>query len=276
MWYLSNMAGRACAGIFGTLAVFPQAQGGHLIPPIAHDVVSVHGENFHRIPRLSTLGDGSELRYDFSRRLKFRASYNKYEYRQSSLHKGVAATFGVGLNTTSLLLDWHPFDGHFRTTIGLSINHHQLSAAAHHNGIFTLEPQTIGAHTIDPRAFGFSTIAPISVEPVSIGRHTITGRNLLQVSARADYRTYAPYVGFGWGNNSERHGRLRYSIDIGAILHGKPQISLNLSGDLPDLARKHFPNELNSLIAREEQEIRDELSKIKFFPVVSTGISYKF
>lgn len=76
-----------------------------------------------------------------------------------------------------------------------------------------------------------------------------------------------PYVGLGWGNVPAKG--LGFSFELGAVQQGTPDATLTASGADAGLIN---PDDL----AREEQNMQDDLDEFELYPVVSLGISYGF
>ena len=102
---------------------------------------------------------------------------------------------------------------------------------------------------------------------LDIGDNTYDAR----LAATVDWRAFAPYLGIGWGN-SLKGGRLSFSTDLGVMFTGSPTVRLvgeERSGEI-DLAG--FEEDLRL----EEANLNDELRDVKYYPVVTFGISYRF
>jgi hypothetical protein len=75
----------------------------------------------------------------------------------------------------------------------------------------------------------------------------------------------APYLGVGYGNVWT--AGVNFYFDIGVIFQGTPQVSLNCSP-----AGSPQCNQ----VAAEEQRVRDEVSRYKYYPVINLGITIGF
>ncbi len=90
------------------------------------------------------------------------------------------------------------------------------------------------------------------------------------LDAKVDWKSFAPYAGIGWGN-SFKGGRLTLMTDVGVMFTGSPTV--RLEGNVQDPALLPF---FEDDLRREEAKLRDELSDLKYYPVLTIGLSYRF
>lgn len=94
------------------------------------------------------------------------------------------------------------------------------------------------------------------------GTHPSGGR----VDALVDFKSSAPYAGIGWGNATRGFLPVSWSIDLGLLGQGSPQVDLsNPDGLVPD-----------SELQQEEDDLEDELSDFDVYPVISAGLVFRF
>lgn len=101
---------------------------------------------------------------------------------------------------------------------------------------------------------------------LDVGDNTYAG----QLEAEVSWSGLAPYLGIGFGN-AMRGGRLSFSFDLGVMFTGSPDVRLDGSVNDPAL-EDAFAEDL----ARERDNLEDELSDVKYYPVVSLGFAYRF
>jgi hypothetical protein len=101
---------------------------------------------------------------------------------------------------------------------------------------------------------------------LDVGDSTYAG----QLEAEVSWSGLAPYLGIGFGN-AMRGGRLSFSFDLGVMFTGSPDVRLDGSVNDPAL-EDAFAEDL----ARERDNLEDELSDVKYYPVVSLGFAYRF
>lgn len=90
----------------------------------------------------------------------------------------------------------------------------------------------------------------------------------------------APYLGIGWKSGDRNQPGLALDANLGVMFHGTPDVSLSAkcSGELAgntDIG-KQLCRELQRDIAKERQDVQDDVAKYKFYPVASIGFTYRF
>jgi len=91
-----------------------------------------------------------------------------------------------------------------------------------------------------------------------------------ELDARVEWSTLAPYLGIGVGN-AVRGGRWSFSFDLGVMYTGSPSVRLDGTVDDPTL-QAQFEEDLE----RERADLAEELSDVKYYPVLSIGFAYRF
>lgn len=187
-----------------------------------------------------TLGYGPQLGFvvspnKFDARLN--AGYLNYRYNTSS--DGIAYNGHLKLNNLGVLGDWHPWGGAFRLTGGLFYNGNK----------FDLTGQSSGG-------------------TITINGVTYTSTQAGTVTAKVDFNSVAPYVGFGWGNDSEDAG-LHFTSDFGVMYQGKPKATLNATGAASDPA-------LAANLQAAQSQLQSDLNSFQWYPVLQAGIVYRF
>lgn len=106
-------------------------------------------------------------------------------------------------------------------------------------------------------------------ENQEIGGTTYTPGEIGTLSGEVGFEKSVPYAGIGWGNAARGRG-LGFSLEIGAMFQGSPEVSLRGDGGLA--GDPAFEDDLR----REEEEAEEDLEDFKIYPVVSLGLSYHF
>ena len=187
--------------------------------------------------KVGTTGLGGDVTLPLvSNWMNLRAGYNFGELRPSITEAGIKYKADVHLDSVPILLDLHPFHGGFRVTAGVYYNKNDMDLSS------TVGPGTeIGGIVIPP---GLST--------------TLNGH----VSWSKEF---APYLGVGWGN-AAGDDNVGFSLDIGAYYQGSPDVLLTESSGLVPPAD----------LLLEQQQLEDDLSDFKFYPVITVGIYIRF
>ena len=191
--------------------------------------------------KVGTTGLGGDVTVPLvSNWLNLRGGYNFGELRPSTTQGGIAYKGDVHLESVPILLDIHPFHGGFRITGGVFYNRNEIDLS--------------------------SSVAPGTV----IGGVAVGGTALLNANVSWS-EDFAPYLGIGWGNAADDNTldlpiAVGFSLDIGAFYQGSPDVVLTDSSGLVTA-----PN-----LAIEQAQIEEDMSDLKFFPVITVGIHVRF
>lgn len=98
------------------------------------------------------------------------------------------------------------------------------------------------------------TIGAKIYTPEKLGRLFATVEPKIKVS---------PYLGFGWGNSVKAGKGLGFRFDAGMIYQGAPDVTLQANG-------------LIEPTAEQEPDVENDLRNLKYYPVLSFGLTYKF
>ncbi len=147
------------------------------------------------------------------------------------------------LNNLSLLADWYPWAGNFHVSAGGVLNNNDL--------------------TVDARCDN-----PSGCE---VGGSTFSRAEIGTITTDIDVDEIGPYVGIGWGNPVGGETGIHWSFELGVIYQGEPSVEMSSDGTCGG-----FVALCRSALDKEEQELEDDLSDLRFYPVVSLGLSYRF
>jgi hypothetical protein len=191
--------------------------------------------------KVGTTGLGVDLTVPLiSNWLNLRSGYNFGELRPSISEGGIDYKSDLHLESIPILLDLHPFHGNFRITGGVFYNKNDLDLSSTVN------------------------ISDIGLGLGGLGTTTLSG----DVSWSEEW---APYLGIGWGNAADDNLldlpiAIGFSLDIGAYYMGSPDVLLTESSGLV----------LPGALLNEQQQLEDDLSSFKFYPVITVGIHIRF
>jgi len=171
----------------------------------------------------------------FDARLNF--GYLSYSYNTTS--QNVAYSGHLKLNNLGLLGDWHPFAGSFRLTAGAFYNDNKFDLSG--------QPSA-GSYTFNG--------------------NTYTAAQVGSVNANVSFNSIAPYVGFGWGDDSSSAG-LHFTSDFGVMYQGRPNATITATGAAanPALARD---------VHAAQSQLQSDLNSFQWYPVVQVGLVYRF
>ena len=189
--------------------------------------------------KTGTLGLGGELTTGVTENVNARVGLNMLDFDLDGEIEDNEYEIGLDFSSFSALVDYYVFHGSFRISGGVVSLNHELDLEAE----------------LD--------------EDLDIGDNEYTPAQVGTLSGSVDIDDLAPYVGIGWGDTLGRNKRWGFYTDFGVAFAGSPEVRLSASGagSVPGLAAD---------LAREEDEIQDELDVLKFYPVLSVGLFYRF
>lgn len=206
--------------------------------------------------RVSTLGVGVELKYQFHEKFNGRFVVNEYDADYNETNSGNQYNGDFNLSTYGLIADWHPTGNGFRLSAGVYSNSNGLIARTDGN-MFTFDGQ----------------------QYIGNARATV------------DFKSLAPYAGLGW--SSQKDNGWSFDFEIGALFQGDTELrasgnagpcnfSVNASGvatvggvgacTTSGVTQAEFTADIEA----EHRELEDDLNDLKVYPVVSIGIQYRF
>lgn len=188
-----------------------------------------------------TAGIGGEVTIGLIDNLNFRTGYNFFDYDGNATESDIDYDYKLKLRSMPLLVDLHPFGGGFRVTSGIFLNHNEVTGTAQPTGT-----------TID------------------IGGTPYLVSQVGTLDAKIDFRKTAPYLGIGWGNAVDGGSPLSLSLDIGVMFQGTPKVSLETSQDTSGIPG------FNESLDKEIADFKDDIEDLKYYPIISLGIAYKF
>ncbi len=186
-----------------------------------------------------SLGFGLEGQVGFSKHFGSRLGVNYFPYKYSGEGDDIEYDYELKLMNISALLDFHPFGGGFRISGGILFNSNEITADA---------------------------IPSVSYE---IGDETYTVTDVGNLTGKIDFEKIAPYFSLGWGTSYKKESGLGFLIEIGAAMQGSPNVEFTADGVIAD--DPTFMDEL----AKEQENLSDDLKSYKIFPVVVIGLNYK-
>lgn len=190
--------------------------------------------------KAGTLGFGGELTTAVTSNVNARVGLNTLDFDYDDEFDNVEYDVGLDFTSFSALVDWHVFNDSFRITAGLLSLDHELALDATPS-----TSQDIGGATYTPAEIG-------------------------TLSGDVEIDGVAPYIGIGWGDPMDPDKRWGFYIDLGVAFTESPDVSLAASGTLAS------DPTFQANLARERQEIEDDLEPFKFYPVLSLGLYFRF
>jgi hypothetical protein len=190
--------------------------------------------------KAGTLGLGGELTTGITSNVNARVGLNALDLDFEDELDDVEYDLGLNLSSFSALVDWHIFDSSFRISGGILAMNNELDLDAR-----PTTPEELGGTLYTPAEIG-------------------------TLSGSVDVDGLAPYVGIGWGNALDRDRRWGFYCDLGVAFTNSPDVALSANGSLAS------DPTFQANLARERDDIEDDLEPLKFYPVVSLGLFYRF
>ena len=168
-----------------------------------------------------------------------RAGLNFFNYSFDGTESDVSYNVDLKLKSISLLIDFHPIlTRGLRLSGGLILNS---------NGLDMVSDQISGT--------------------INVGGTTYDVGDVGSLNGSVDFESTAPYIGIGWGNAAS--SRFGFVLDLGIAFQGSPEVDLTATGRLA--TDSNFQQDLR----REQNELQDDISGFKYYPVIGIGISIK-
>lgn len=193
--------------------------------------------------KVGTLGIGADLTVGIDEKFNARVGVSGLSYGFSvggdeDEEGSKSISPDLKLLTLGALLDWHPWAGGFRVSTGLYVNKNKLDLTA----------DTSQKVEINDKEYLLSDL-----------------------DGTVDFRSLAPYLGFGYGNALGADGRWHFACDFGVMFQGSPQVGLAATVNDPALQAQ-----LDADLEQEAKKIEDDISFFRVYPVLTLGVSYRF
>jgi hypothetical protein len=219
-------------------------------------IVSIHCSSAEAAPsvaldvRAGTTGYGFDVDVGILSRLNARIGYSTFDFDKKIDQTDVTYDGKLKISDVSALLDWYAFGGGFHFTAG-AVGGGGLKVDV------TGEPNANSAYTLNGRTY-------TSDEVGSLAGRLKFGNSL------------SPYVGLGWGNPVGANHHLHVLFDIGAIYGGAPNVSLTATCGSAAPTGSSTCTQLQSDVQAERQKLQNNVTLVKWYPVLNLGLAYRF
>lgn len=191
-----------------------------------------------------TLGVGVEVTKSFTDSISGRLGFNSYTYSDSTTESGIDYDMDLNLSNATAILDFHPFEGSFRISLGYVSNNNTFDMVA---------TPAAATYDINGVTYNVTDVGQLNGE-VTFGSGT--------------------YLGIGWGNAGDGKG-FGMSLDLGVFQQGSPDLSMTASGAITDPAHPLY-QEFNTNLQAEVNSAEKDLEDFQTYPVIALGITYSF
>ena len=193
--------------------------------------------------KVGTLGVGVELTLEAVENVNLRVGVNYFKLSREIDVEDNAYDMDLKLNSYTAFADWYITDSPFRVTVGAFVNENGLSGTSLPNATYDFNDNIY-------------TSAEVGTLKADVG-----------------FTSVAPYVGIGWGNPLSDDSDWSVMVDLGVVFAGKPTLNITSEGGLLS-NNAIFLADINQV----EQDFRDtdEIGYLKYYPVISVGLNYRF
>jgi hypothetical protein len=202
-----------------------------------------------------TLGPGAEVAYEVTPRINIRGGFNFFSYTTNFNNSGVNYGGTLKFESGEAHLDyflWHSL----HVSPGVLFSTGNLLSA-------NLSVQGGNTFTLSGTTYESNSVSPIA------------GTGTLK------FNTVAPSILFGIGNLVP-HGSHRFSMkfEIGGAYRGTPNIALNFTGSacqqngtncVPVTSNQMF----QTSVAAQQTKFNNDISFLKFYPIISLGFGFR-
>jgi hypothetical protein len=191
--------------------------------------------------KVGTLGLGGEVTTDLLPQVNLRGSLQWLDFNYDTDIGDIHYDLDLEFLHPLAVVDWYPFGGSFRLSGGVLFDGTDICLDA-----TAAQSFEIGGRTYEPEDLG-------------------------SLRGEVEFNAVAPYVGLGFGNPLSPDRRWGLALEIGVAFIGSPDVTLSATSPNQALA-----DQLAGDLAREEQDIEDDLEKFQFYPVLSLSLFYRF
>jgi len=205
---------------------------------VSTGVAQAEDSNFGVGVKAGTLGLGLEVRWDALPIVDFRLGANSYELDADDSYSGIDYEGTLDLETYYLTANFNFPLSPFRITAGVFSNGNELNMTSAVAGDFI------------------------------IGGDPYTAAQVGTLTTNTSFESTAPYLGIGL--DFELFGKAGLNFDLGMLWQDVPLVTLEANGLL---ANDPF---FQASLAAEQQDLTDDLSDFKAYPVISLAFVYNF
>jgi hypothetical protein len=243
----SSAAGDAAA----IISTQPPAQ------PIANEEIRLFP--FSRVAigsKMGTTGWGGQIATPIVRRINLRGGFDIFNLGYGLTSDGTNYYASAHLKSGTIQADIYPFaHGSFHVSPGVMIFRNSLTAS--------LSVPAGGSFSVGDTDYTSDPSDPVS------------GTGLIQFG-----RTYMPLFTIGFGNmiprRESRH--LSFPFELGAAYTGQNTIAINMQGSVCNSQGCGSANDatFQQNVQQQQAKINEEMKKYQIYPVLTTGVAYRF
>jgi hypothetical protein len=204
--------------------------------------------------KTGTLGLGGQIATPLTRWLNLRGGVDFFNFGYGFAQDGANYNGQLHLKSGLVSLDWFPFRFGFHISPGVLIFKSGVAAT-----LFVP-----GGNTF---SLGDTDFTSSPSDPVTGNASVVFSRSIM------------PALTLGFGNMIAREGRhWSVPLEIGAAYTGHYTSQLNLAGSActPGICRSTSDPTIQQSVAQEQTSLNESMKHYQIYPIVTTGVSYKF
>jgi hypothetical protein len=210
--------------------------------------------------KASTTGVGLDMATALTRHFGIRTGASYFSYNTSLTDSGLNITGSLHLQGASASLDIFPFHNSFRISPGITYNNkNRMDATLLVPGGQSFSLGDGGNYTSDPS------------NPIHGTASFVFGKSI------------APRLTMGVGSILPRFGRVSFPLEMGVQYTAAPQVKLAITGNScgsqtqSDGSTGYGCGSVDQTnVAQEQSELQNDISPLRFYPIVSLGVSFRF
>lgn len=188
--------------------------------------------------KAGTLGLGLEASWQPLPYLELRVGANSYDYDDDGTQAGIDYDATLALESLYATANFHFPISPMRVTAGVYSNGNEFN------------------------------ILNDDLQDKNIGGIVYAGSDIGVLQSTTSFANTAPYLGIGF--DFTLLGKVGMNLDLGVLWQGEPDVSLTADGNLSS------DSGFQAALELERQQLEDEVSDFKAWPVISLGFVYKF
>jgi hypothetical protein len=193
---------------------------------------------------IGTTGGKIEAEYQTLPGLVVRGGYNYFQYGSiDGTYDNVHYTGDLDLSTLGAFLDYHPFGGGFMLTAGGYFGDKKLDLVSGQASTYT------------------------------IGGQTFTSAQTGELRFKGNLEKNAPFIGLGWDTTYAGSGHWGFKFIAGAMFTGKPDVTLTSVGGVRTPTQEIA---FQQALRDAQTTLQSDVNDYKVYPVVETGLTYRF
>jgi hypothetical protein len=151
--------------------------------------------------------------------------------------------------------------------------HYDGTAHIYHGGLyldFFPAPNTVGFRVTAGALIGGDNVDAVATSPS--GTYTVNGVQYStlgeSIHAKAKFPTVRPYIGIGFGHTPVASKGFSAFFDAG-VAYGRPRVDFDVPAEI--VAEVGQAN-----VDAEKQDLQNKADKLRWYPVVKVGVTYRF